>query len=187
MTPDDSFYQSASAILKALGAPLSDTSINLLVAWSWCEKPHYAGGSWQWNNPLNTTQPGFNATGNANSVGVKIYPTQSDGVNATVATLTNGYYPNIVQALKAGNANLFFNSSYEIRTWGTDPGCIQTTYNSLGPVPSWVKQNEGGGEITIIPPPPIITSPFPRYYLLGAAVAISVVALGVMYYREFRE
>ena|SRR5215469_4229118 len=54
------------------------------------------------NNPLNTTQPGFGATGSINSVGVKTYPTPSDGLQATVTAMENGDYGDILAALHSG-------------------------------------------------------------------------------------
>jgi len=51
-------------------------------------------------NPLDTTEPWPGAT-NYNSAGVKNYETQLDGINASVATILNGYYGGILAALRA--------------------------------------------------------------------------------------
>ena len=136
LTIDASFYQTAQAILEKLGATPTATNLNLLVAWSYCEKPHYSGSSWQWNNPLNTTEPGFGATTSVNSAGVKQYPTKSEGIAATVATLSNGRYSNLVTALKNSNSSLFFAQTGEMKTWGTQLSCIQSTFGSLSHPPS---------------------------------------------------
>lgn len=136
LTIDGSFYQTATALLHKLGTTPTVVNLNLLAAWSYCEKPHYAGSSWQWNNPLNTTQPGFGATTSVNSAGVKQYPTQADGIAATVATLTNGKYPQLVTALKSSDAALFFSQTGEMATWGTKLNCIHTIYGALATPPT---------------------------------------------------
>lgn len=136
LTPDASFYQTAQAILEGLHATPTATNLNLLVAWSYCEKPHTTDGSWQWNNPLNTTMPGFGAGTEVNSAGVQNYPTRQLGIQATVATLTDGRYPHLVQALQTSNASEFFGASQEMATWGTNLSCIQTAYADLGSPPA---------------------------------------------------
>jgi len=135
-TPDISFWQTAQAIVLDLGGVPTPTNLKLLAAWSYCEKPHYAGSSWQWNNPLNTTEPCCGYTGSVNSAGVKIYPTPANGVQATVKTLQNGYYPQLVQALLTSNATQFFAASGEMTTWGTSLACIQSDYTALAEPPS---------------------------------------------------
>ena len=85
-------------ILKKLGAPETDGNLLLLSAWSQME-----GGGATWN-PFNSTQPKPGAT-NYNSVGVKNYRTAQDGIEATYTTISNGYYKNIVDALKKGLKN----------------------------------------------------------------------------------
>lgn len=136
LAPDVSFWQTAQAIINALGGVPTVTNLKLLAAWSYCEKPHDAGGSWQWNNPLNTTETCCGWTGNANSVGVKIYPTPAEGILATVKTLQNGDYPMLVQALLTSNASRFFSATGEMATWGTDMACIRSVYGALANPPS---------------------------------------------------
>jgi hypothetical protein len=92
-----------TAVLAGIGAPPTSQNINSLTAWRTKESPWNAqppDGALYTHNPLNTTMPGFGATGNVNSVGVKIYPTPADGVAATVATLHG--YPSILMALRSG-------------------------------------------------------------------------------------
>ena len=157
MTPDISFWQTAAAILQALGVPPNATSLKLLAAWSWCEKPHTPGGSWQWNNPLNTTEPGYGGV-SVNSVGVKAYPTPAQGIAATVATLTNGYYPTLVHALRTGNADLFFRATQEMALWGTDMSCIAATYAALPNPPANLL---GTGTASVSPPASLPAAPTP--------------------------
>lgn len=135
LTLPSSFYQAAVAMLKAMHVAPTVVNVNLLAAWSFCEKPHTGAAAWQWNNPWNTTRKGFGETGTANSVGVGIYPTEADVIAANYAALTNGLYPHLIQALQTSNASLFFQNTPEIRTWGTDPACIQSIYSSLGSPP----------------------------------------------------
>ena len=67
-------------------------------------------------NPLATTQDWPNATV-FNSSNVRNYATFADGVGATVKTLTNGYYPLVLQSLK--EERVVPGVSANIRTWGT--------------------------------------------------------------------
>lgn len=82
-------------VLKKLGAPETAGNLIFLKAFRQAE-----GGKATWN-PFNTTQKMDGAT-NYNDKGVKNYKTQSNGVDATYKTLTNGLYPNLVKALKGG-------------------------------------------------------------------------------------
>lgn len=143
MQLDDSFYQAADAILSALGVAPSAARVNMLAAWSWCEKPHYAGAAWQWNNPLNTTLR-ESGSSSVNSVGVQAYPTQEEGAQACAATIENGYYPTILAGLRAGDPGTFFAAPGEWSTWGTDLGCVQQAFASLDPPPAWSYQAGGG-------------------------------------------
>ena len=136
MSVNASFYQAALAILKALQATPTDTNINLLVAWELCEqKTGQEGDAWALNNPLSTTEPGYGAISGYNSVGVKSYPTQALGAEATAATLKNGDYPGLLAAIETSNSGLFFSSGNQMSTWGTDMGCIANSYGVLPAVP----------------------------------------------------
>jgi len=94
-----------SALLLAIAAPPTSANINSIAGWiqhetSWDDSA--PDGALYTRNPLNTTEPGFGATGSVNSVGVKIYPTLAQGLGATVAALTNGDYGDILAALRSG-------------------------------------------------------------------------------------
>jgi len=74
-----------------------------------------------------------------NPAGVQQYPSAALGVQATVATLTNGDYPHLVAGLMQGSAAQFFSRPQELATWGTDPACVQPRYRELaagGAVPT---------------------------------------------------
>jgi hypothetical protein len=90
----------AVATLNAMGAPVTDANVSSLVNWA-----NREGGNWHNTaafNPLNTTQrmPGYTMTGSQGNIGA--YTSWSQGVTATVTTLHNGHYNDIVAALMAG-------------------------------------------------------------------------------------
>lgn len=90
----------AAALLPALGAPVTAANVSSIVAWEQIE-----GGNWHNSaafNPLNTTQPepGYSQTGTQGNIGV--YLDWAQGIKATVDTLTNGLYNDILAALQAG-------------------------------------------------------------------------------------
>jgi hypothetical protein len=126
----------ATAVLSGIQAAGSPTNLATLQGWTAQEKlgqhPAPPIGPWavQWNNPLNTTQPWPGAV-NVNPVGVKAYRTLTDGVGATVATLTNGHYPAIVAALQQSLPAQWWESAArsQLDTWGT--GSIWVDYVPL--------------------------------------------------------
>lgn len=104
----DEFY---GRILTAVHAPVNDVTLYLCHAWQACE-----GGTAE-NNPWNTTEPAPGAT-DYNSVGVKNYPDAATGVHATVLTLNNGRYPNIIWALQHADPRAF-GEAVDSSPWGT--------------------------------------------------------------------
>jgi len=89
---DDAFY---SRILTGIGAPATPENRRFLYAWRAAE-----GGTAAFN-PFNTTQGAPGAT-NYNAAGVKNYTSEEQGVSATVKTLLNGRYGEIISALRDG-------------------------------------------------------------------------------------
>lgn len=162
LNPSADFYDAANAILKGLGYAENPVSVNLLVAWEWCEKPHGTGGALQWYNPLNTTQP-MPESYSVNSAGVQTYPSGQVGIQATVITLQNGRYPQILSALASGNTSTFFAATGEMTLWGTPMLCIQQTYGQLPPV-----------SIPVIPIIPTVIPPSYLPLLAGLGVAAVV-------------
>ena len=120
-------------ILSRLAVPTSPPNLTALRAWADAE-----GGDARWN-PFNTKQPWPGATlYNHEGIGVKNYPSMMAGVGATVATLRNGLYPNVLAALAKGtNA---YDVAYAIRDspWGTGDGVVRKL-NEWGhnQVPPW--------------------------------------------------
>ncbi len=88
-------------VLKGLGAPLSKQNMNFLATWQRWEGGHTNNDArWNW---LNTTSNAPGAIRSINSVGVKAFDSYHDGINATIQTLNNGRYPDVVEALRKGD------------------------------------------------------------------------------------
>jgi len=120
-------------ILSGCQAPTSPENLTALKAWAQAE-----GGEARWN-PFNTKEPWPGATlYNHEGIGVKNYPNMVAGVKATVATLQNGLYPNILAALKKGNNPYDVAHAIAASPWGTGNRVVQVL-DGWGPqqVPPW--------------------------------------------------
>ena len=130
-TTDDEFYKS---ILKGIGAPITDENMNFFYAWRQAE-----GGKAR-NNPFNTTQskPGstfYNCLKKGVSgckSGVRNYLSSQDGIDATVRTIKNGRYQNIINALKSGDSAEKSAQALKSSPWGTGELALKVVrgYNS---------------------------------------------------------
>ncbi len=115
-----------NGVLNGMGAPTDATNLDTLWAWSGAES---GADRMRWNNPLNTTQPEGAGNVDANSVGVKIYPTVEQGIVATVTTLLNGYYPTIVSHFRHSVPRAQWDDAcHELGTWGTGCGWLNVDY-----------------------------------------------------------
>lgn len=95
--------QWAIDFLAALGnAQPSGETVAMVVEWTLAEDA--GDGAFGRNNPLNTTQSGFEETQTINSDGVKGYSTREAGLSAAVHTVTNGLYNDVVVALQSNDA-----------------------------------------------------------------------------------
>jgi hypothetical protein len=110
----------AQALLQSLGKPISSQNVAAIVAW---EKQE--GGNWNnpaKYNPLNTTQqePGsITLTGSAQGH-IQAYTSWQQGLDATVATLHNGDYQPILDALTSGSTSVgAFGQAVGSTPWGT--------------------------------------------------------------------
>ena len=104
-------------VLRGIRAPVTSQNLRFLDQW------HLREGGGDKNNanfnPLNTTQ-GAPGAGSINSVGVKSYRSPGQGIAATVATLLNGHYGDIVGGLRSGRATAAqLANSRSLDTWGT--------------------------------------------------------------------
>ena len=130
-TTDDEFYKS---ILKGIGAPITDENMKFFYAWRQAE-----GGKAR-NNPFNTTQskPGstfYNCLKKGVSgckSGVRNYLSSQDGIDATVRTIKNGRYQNIINALKTGDNAEKSALALKSSPWGTGELALKVVrgYNS---------------------------------------------------------
>lgn len=109
--------QFAIAVLQGIRAPVTRANIAWIIAWSRFE------GSTAANNPMDTTQRTSGSVGTYNSVGVQEYGSFQAGVAATVQTLKNGYYPEIIAGFQSGNIHTAYTSRKtkilpQLMTWG---------------------------------------------------------------------
>lgn len=110
-----------SAVLTAMGLTPTEWRLAFFSQWARFEG---TGAAW---NPLATTQPGGEAPGNpywntfgdAGQYHVRNYASASDGVSATVATLQNGHYVDVLRAVEAESIADPIAVAGNIRTWGT--------------------------------------------------------------------
>lgn len=110
-----------SQILQGIGAPVTDANLQFMQAWHQAE--HGNSGDDNRFNPFNTTQ-GASGAYDMNSVGVKGYTDPTQGVNATVQTLQNGYYQGILDALQQGTDPMAAAYAVANSPWGTGTGVI---------------------------------------------------------------
>lgn len=92
-----------NAVLLGIGAPPTVANTNSMMDWISHESTYpgngvNTGGKY---NPLNTTQPMPGST-RYNSDNVQNYTSAGQGVTATVKTLLNGRYPQIISNLRRG-------------------------------------------------------------------------------------
>lgn len=88
-------------VLRQLGAPITKQNLNFLGTWQRWEGGHTNNDArYNW---LNTTSNAPGAVRSINSVGVKAFDSYRSGINATVQTLNNGRYGDVVDALRSGD------------------------------------------------------------------------------------
>lgn len=97
MTLKNWFSDWANLTLSGISAPHTETNVEFLACWAERE-----GGNAEFN-PLNTEYR-LSGSSSYNSAGVQNFPTVQEGATATVRTLLNGMYSDIVAALRSGNA-----------------------------------------------------------------------------------
>lgn len=106
---DIEFY---SEVLEGIDAPVTENTLTFFFAWREAESGLCAF------NPFATTQPYGNST-KFNTAGVRNYETKEDGIAATIKTLLNGYYPDLLDKLRNDLDPLEIATSKNLTTWGT--------------------------------------------------------------------
>lgn len=106
----------AVALLQKSGGkwPVNQENVDALVAQQVAENTTAVF------NPSATTEDEPGDT-NFNSADVKDYPSFDEGVSATYATLTNGKYVDITDALERGNSAANVETAWSHSEWGTEP------------------------------------------------------------------
>jgi len=168
-TLDDFF----TALCRRMGWEPTPWRLNVLKTMAQME-----GTGLQAWNPLDTMHP-VGAVGNWNSAGVKIYPNQEAGVEATARTLEQSNFTNLRQTFKDEKVNQ--GTAADLATWGWAQGSslsntilgamggkgaaqqgvgegvpISAVYEQPVPAPGWGEQGQG----EMGPPDPSS----PRYY-----------------------
>jgi len=118
----------AVGVLAGISAPI--TPVNVTSLWNWSVKES-GFDVMRWNNPLNTTRElraGIDVDPDMNAVGVESYPSVSDGIQATLATLLNGLYPTLVANLRGQvSYRAWQNAAHELDTWGSGTDWLSWT------------------------------------------------------------
>lgn len=102
-TPTGGYTQTswARALLTAIGAPQTHENITSILLWEQRE-----GGNWNNTakyNPLNTTYTYGGSGSMGGGSAVQAYTSWLNGLVATVKTLEDGQYNDVLAALRAGN------------------------------------------------------------------------------------
>jgi len=125
-------------ILRGVGAPITPQNLSALNAWA-----HTESGT-ATNNPFNTTMTMQNMAGATpyNTIQTKNgpihvwnYTSPQQGINATINTLNNGYYGDIIGALRAGTNPMAVARAVDASPWGTS-GMTDVMRNWPTAVPS---------------------------------------------------
>jgi cell wall-associated NlpC family hydrolase len=135
-------------ILHGVGVKPTQENLKFMSAWARAE----GGGAA--NNPFNTTQPVAGAS-NYNSIGVRNYRNVQEGIDATVNTITNGRYGNIIGALREGDDAMKSAAALAASPWGTG-GLVQKILGGGGSVepqaaPSGASDPMGTGAASMQP------------------------------------
>jgi hypothetical protein len=117
--------QFAVDLLAQLGMPQTTENVRAVTAWQEAEGTRAAF------NPLATTQRSDGAT-DFNSVGVKNYTSYSQGLAATITTLRNGRYDEILAALRDGDSAMRVGAAVAASPWGTGDGVTRVLNASRG-------------------------------------------------------
>ena len=136
----------ASQFLSKLGVPTTASNLQAVTTWMAWEGGHWKNSAH--NNPLNTTLKTSQSTGSMNSVGVQRYASWDSGLDATIQTINNGRYGNILAALQAGNDTQAVIAAVNASPWGTNIKGGKSSQSVA--TPSVGVSNNGGGGVSIV-------------------------------------
>lgn len=153
----------AVAFLNALSIPVNYDNVASIVAW---ESMENAGAA---NNPLATERIMNQGESDYNTEGVKNYPTFSVGLEATVQTILNGYYADLLYELRYGNFQSI-TTAIDNSPWGTRG--VNTVIVTYG---DWLSTINSGDSVSVdvpayegLPSPvvaPVEAPPVPSYVI----------------------
>jgi hypothetical protein len=106
-------------LLDQLGDPVTVENVRGLAAWIGAESNNS-----RFHNPLATTM-GAPGASDANTVGVKNYPNDAIGIDATVRTLHNGFYQGVLAALAKGDSAQRLVTAVAASPWGTGINAVR--------------------------------------------------------------
>ena len=165
----------AAGLLAYAGWDLSLEKIVGLVAQGAKEG---SGAVW---NMLDTTEPAPGAS-DYNSAGVKNYPSEAAGYAATLATFTNGHYPQLVAILSdpTGGSAVAYATSPDLNTWGTGNCLAQVESIKAGdPFGYMTATVADGGAPAPAPAPPSVNRRGSTSTMGTSAVAVRLDGSGV--------
>lgn len=121
--PDNADINFYKEILRGINAPITSNTLTFLFAWR-----DFEAGTAAFN-PFNTTHP-FNGSTNYNILsfggGVQNYQSENDGIHATIKTLKNGYYNNLLQSLRNDDSpETIASNSEDLEKWGSGDGPLR--------------------------------------------------------------
>jgi hypothetical protein len=108
--------------------PSADT-IAFIVDWTIAEDS--GSGAFDRMNPLNSTEKTGSTGFILNGDGVTAYPTFEAGLDATVITIANGYYPHILHGIQTNSVEEALDDT-ELGIWGTGRGNVANLYYKGG-------------------------------------------------------
>jgi hypothetical protein len=124
MRSDEARQRFATDLLRELGLPLTKENMRAMKAWQRAEGTSAAF------NPLATTRHAPGAT-DMNEVGVKNFRSYEQGLRATIDTLRNGLYGNILAALRDGTSATRVAQAVADSPWGTGDGVSRVLASGL--------------------------------------------------------
>lgn len=128
--------QFAKDVLQGIGAPVSAANLEFMAAWNQWESGTAAvqAKGTACYNPFNTEQQAAGSTPFTYAPNIPSYPDYQTGVTATIQTLTNGRYPNLLAMLKKGTSATATASVPDLKTWGSGNGPL-SILDGGGPAP----------------------------------------------------